>query len=561
MLVDGRQAEVASGASYESSGASGDPNPQASPSSQSGGVDQRKLVILGLPWSTVEASLLDYFGAFGQLDEAMIMRDRDTGKSRGFGFVTYAHRRMPFAGGSNPNRQTRVFVARIPTTVSDGEFRAYFERFGPVADAYMPKDKDKTSTRGIGFVTFSSPDSVEQVTAVTHTLHGQELAIDKATPKDRGNTYLAAAAARNMPLAFLGGPYGASAASLAAMGAYGSTPPGLGSSSSASGSSPQISRAPPGSPYSGLQGVNANGSSGLLSPQQLASLQQQMGLASQAGDFSLEAAHGDGSGASGSIQALQGLPAYRGSSNGIGIALGSQLLARAQAAQAVMGGQQAGPGSHLLLGAGLDPASQVMLQRLQQQQQQQQQANHRGGTTSSPMQDMSLLGLSGGDMGMMQQMGQANTGGRSMAAEGPAEARAGPRIFIGKLNKDTSESDVRDYFTRFGYVMDVYMPRDKSNRSEHRGFGFVTFETEAAVHRVATHGNHQIKGTVIAIDSAVPRKEDTIPGLGRDEQPPGLLDNSSMEGYSQQPEGLDFSNPDISRPARHSALRQGYKPY
>ena len=55
-----------------------------------------------------------------------------------------------------------------------------------------------------------------------------------------------------MPLAFLGGPYGASAASLAAMGAYGSAPPGL-SSSSAGGSSPQMARAPPGSPYGGLQ--------------------------------------------------------------------------------------------------------------------------------------------------------------------------------------------------------------------------------------------------------------------------------------------------------------------
>ena len=48
------------------------------------------------------------------------------------------------------------------------------------------------------FVTFSSPESVERVTAVAHTLHGQELAIDKATPKDRGNAYLAAAAARNV---------------------------------------------------------------------------------------------------------------------------------------------------------------------------------------------------------------------------------------------------------------------------------------------------------------------------------------------------------------------------
>lgn len=41
--------------------------------------------------------------------------------------------------------------------------------------------------------------------------------------------------------------------------------------------------------------------------------------------------------------------------------------------------------------------------------------------------------------------------------------------------------------------MDVYMPRDKLNRSEHRGFGFVTFETEAALQRVRSQAPHQIK--------------------------------------------------------------------
>ena len=52
-------------------------------------------------------------------------------------------------------------------------------------------------------------------------------------------------------------------------------------------------------------------------------------------------------------------------------------------------------------------------------------------------------GWHAGDLAVMQQLGQSATGGRSIAAEGPAEARAGPRIFIGKLNKDTSENDVR----------------------------------------------------------------------------------------------------------------------
>ena len=57
----------------------------------------------------------------------------------------------------------------------------------------------------------------------------------------------------------------------------------------------------------------------------------------------------------------------------------------------------------------------------------------------------------------------------------------------------------QDYFKNFGYVMDVYLPRDKVNRSEHRGFGFVTFETEGAVMRISQHGQHQIKSVISAI--------------------------------------------------------------
>lgn len=30
---------------------------------------------------------------------------------------------------------------------------------------------------------------------------------------------------------------------------------------------------------------------------------------------------------------------------------------------------------------------------------------------------------------------------------------------MGKLSKDTSEQDVKDHFMRFGYVLDVYLPR------------------------------------------------------------------------------------------------------
>ena len=62
-----------------------------------------------------------------------------------------------------------------------------------VQDAYMPKDASKQSHRGIGFVTFSSSDSVEAVMSTPHSLNGQELAIDRATPKEKASAPCAVA--------------------------------------------------------------------------------------------------------------------------------------------------------------------------------------------------------------------------------------------------------------------------------------------------------------------------------------------------------------------------------
>jgi cold-inducible RNA-binding protein len=48
-----------------------------------------KLFVGGLAWATTESSLTDHFSAFGDVVEAKVITDRDTGRSRGFGFVTY----------------------------------------------------------------------------------------------------------------------------------------------------------------------------------------------------------------------------------------------------------------------------------------------------------------------------------------------------------------------------------------------------------------------------------------------------------------------------------------
>lgn len=52
--------------------------------------DHGKLFIGGISWDTNEERLKEYFGAYGEVVEAIIMKDRITGRARGFGFVVFA---------------------------------------------------------------------------------------------------------------------------------------------------------------------------------------------------------------------------------------------------------------------------------------------------------------------------------------------------------------------------------------------------------------------------------------------------------------------------------------
>jgi len=49
-----------------------------------------KLFIGGLAWHTDDQTLRQKFEEFGQVEEAIVVKDRDTGRSRGFGFVRFA---------------------------------------------------------------------------------------------------------------------------------------------------------------------------------------------------------------------------------------------------------------------------------------------------------------------------------------------------------------------------------------------------------------------------------------------------------------------------------------
>ncbi|CAG8908881.1 unnamed protein product [Penicillium egyptiacum] len=49
-----------------------------------------KIYVGNLSWSTNDESLRQAFSEFGQIVDSIVMVDRETGRSRGFGFVTYS---------------------------------------------------------------------------------------------------------------------------------------------------------------------------------------------------------------------------------------------------------------------------------------------------------------------------------------------------------------------------------------------------------------------------------------------------------------------------------------
>lgn len=77
-----------------------------------------KVFVGGLAWATSDASLRERFSEFGSVTDAVVIKDRETGRSRGFGFVTFeteegANRSIDALNEQDfEGRQIRVTIAK-----------------------------------------------------------------------------------------------------------------------------------------------------------------------------------------------------------------------------------------------------------------------------------------------------------------------------------------------------------------------------------------------------------------------------------------------------------------
>uniref|UniRef100_X2AZP4 RRM domain-containing protein n=1 Tax=Capitella teleta TaxID=283909 RepID=X2AZP4_CAPTE len=173
--------------------------------------DDRKLFVGGLSWETTVKDMREYFTQFGEVLDCTLKTDPETGRSRGFGFITFTStesaekvisqesphmlhgrnidpKKALARGAREPIK--KVFVGGLDPDVPETDIRDHFSKYGKVEEIDLPFDKIKNQRRQFCFITFDSEAAVDRACQEQRQLLGtKEVDVKKATPKSEQYGY------------------------------------------------------------------------------------------------------------------------------------------------------------------------------------------------------------------------------------------------------------------------------------------------------------------------------------------------------------------------------------
>jgi RNA recognition motif-containing protein len=171
----------------------------------------RKLFIGGLTVNTGEDELKTFYGKWGDIVDVVVMKDGQTKRSRGFGFITYAKsgsvdeamkhrphtidgkqvdpkRAVPREKSGIPEAQVSVkklFVSGVKESHTVEQFKDYFSKFGTVEEVDIIEDKTSGKRRGFAFITFDDFDPVDKLSLLrSHEIGGHRCDVKKGLSRE-----------------------------------------------------------------------------------------------------------------------------------------------------------------------------------------------------------------------------------------------------------------------------------------------------------------------------------------------------------------------------------------
>ena len=171
----------------------------------------RKVFVGGLNYSTTDEGMKEYFERFGEIKDCVVMKFRDTKRSRGFGFVTFSEasivddvqnarphtidgskvetkRATPkeeSGGRGTDSSVKKVFIGGLKDEVTDELLKEYLEQFGTTINVEQMTVKGTGKKRGFGFAEFTDYDAVDKMLMKgNHVINGCRVDIKRAVSKN-----------------------------------------------------------------------------------------------------------------------------------------------------------------------------------------------------------------------------------------------------------------------------------------------------------------------------------------------------------------------------------------
>lgn len=148
----------------------------------------RKLFVRGLSWNTTSETLCAEFRVHGEIEEGAVIVDKATGKSRGYGFITYKHMESAQSALSAPTKMIdgrmavcslaceglsnanatpdqanrKLYIGGLSPETTNEMLLNFFSRHGEIEEGSVAYDKETNKSRGFGFVTYKKVEAAKK---------------------------------------------------------------------------------------------------------------------------------------------------------------------------------------------------------------------------------------------------------------------------------------------------------------------------------------------------------------------------------------------------------------
>ncbi|XP_022742650.1 UBP1-associated protein 2C-like [Durio zibethinus] len=172
----------------------------------------RKLFVRGLAWNTTSETLCAAFRMHGEIEEGAVIYDKATGKSRGYGFITYKHMESADSALRAPSKlidgrmavcnlaceglsgasttpdlaQRKLYIGGLAPNITSEMLLNYFGRHGEIEEGSVAYDKDTNESRGFGFVTYKTVEAAKKAIDDPQKILGGRTIIVKLADTHKG---------------------------------------------------------------------------------------------------------------------------------------------------------------------------------------------------------------------------------------------------------------------------------------------------------------------------------------------------------------------------------------